>query len=400
MSKSIEQFEIHVDDSVLEDLHDRLARTRLPDQIDGSGWEYGIPIGYLRQLVEYWRDSYDWRAQEARLNDFNHFRTRIDEQSIHFVHARSVHDGALPLLITHGWPGSIAEFLDVISPLTDPEAFGGQAADAFHVVAPSLPGYGFSEPPRTPGWDELRIAQAFVELMSRLGYPRYGAQGGDWGAQVTTRIAGLDPEHCAAIHVNMALGLPPEEPIPLSEEEQMDLAAMKQFTKEESGYANEQGTKPQTLGVALNDSPAGLLAWIVEKFRTWSDCDGHPENCYTRDQLITNVMLYWVTQTSASAARLYWESRHSSPASKALPFVVAPTGVARYPKEVLRWPRSWVEGQYNVAHWAEMEHGGHFPAMEQPEEFVADLRTFFRGVRRPGTPDQWPGGGTSAVTLN
>jgi pimeloyl-ACP methyl ester carboxylesterase len=384
MSMSIEQFQIHVDDAVLEDLHHRLARTRLPDQIGGSGWEYGIPIDYLGQLVEYWRDTYDWRAQEARLNDFSHFRTRIDEQSIHFIHARSAHADALPLLITHGWPGSIAEFLDVIPRLTDPEAFGGQAADAFHVVAPSLPGYGFSEPPRTPGWDERRIARAFVALMSRLGYTRYGAQGGDWGAQVTTRIAGLDPEHCAAIHLNMALASPPDEPIPLTEEEQMDLAAMKQFRGEESGYANEQGTKPQTLGAALNDSPAGLLAWIVEKFRAWSDCDGHPENCFTRDQLITNVMLYWVTQTSASAARLYWESRHGDPATTALPFVDAPTGIARYPKEPLRLPRSWIERQYNVSHWAVMEHGGHFAAMEQPEEFAADLRTCFRRVRQPG----------------
>ena len=384
MSKSIEQFQIHVEDSVLEDLRGRLARTRLPDQIAGSGWEYGIPIDYLRQLIDYWRDEYDWRAQEERLNDFGHFRSDIDGQTIHFIHARSVHADALPLLITHGWPGSIVEFLDILPRLTDPEAFGGRATDAFHVVAPSLPGYGFSEPPRTPGWNEKRIAHAFITLMSRLGYTRYGAQGGDWGAQVTTRIAGLDPEHCAAIHLNMALGVPPEDPTPLTEEEQKDLAAMKQFASEESGYAHEQGTKPQTLGVALNDSPAGLLAWIVEKFRTWSDCDGHPENCYTRDQLITNVMLYWVTQTSASAARLYWESKHTTWATKAPPFVDVPTGVARYPKEILRWPRSWVERQYNVTHWATMEHGGHFPAMEQPDAFVADLGAFFRMVRRPG----------------
>jgi pimeloyl-ACP methyl ester carboxylesterase len=381
MSTSIEPFEIRVDDSILEDLRQRLARTRFPDQIEATGWEYGIPIDYLRQLVEFWRDTYDWRAEEARLNEFSHFRTRIDEHSIHFIHARSPHDDALPLLITHGWPGSVVEFLDVIPRLTDPEAFGGSAADAFHVVAPSLPGYGFSEPPRTPGWDEQRIAHAFIVLMSRLGYDRYGAQGGDWGAQVTTRIGSLDPERCAAIHLNMALGIPSEDGTPLTEEEQADLATMKQFGNEESGYAHEQGTKPQTLGAALNDSPAGLLAWIVEKFRTWSDCGGHPENCFTRDQLITNVMLYWVTQTSASSARLYWESRHRDPTTRALPFVDAPTGVARYPKEILRWPRSWVERQYNVVHWAVMDKGGHFPALEQPELFVDDLRTFFRVAR-------------------
>ena len=303
MSQSIEPFHIEVGDSHLEDLRDRLVRTRFPDQMDGTGWEYGIPIDYLGELVEYWRDTYDWRSQEARLNSFSQYRTQIDGQSIHFIHARSAHADALPLLITHGWPGSIVEFLDVIPRLTDPESFGGQAADAFHVVAPSLPGYGFSEPPRTPGWDEHRIAEAFLTLMDRLGYGRYGAQGGDWGAQVTTRIGTLDPQHCAAIHLNMALGSSPESPAPLTDEEQADLTAMRRFVKEESGYAHEQGTKPQTLGVSLNDSPAGLLAWIVEKFRTWSDCDGHPENCFTRDQMLTNVMLYWATQTSASSAR-------------------------------------------------------------------------------------------------
>ena len=274
-----------------------------------------------------------------------------------------------------------SKFLDVIPRLTDPEAFGGGASDAFHVVAPSLPGYGWSEPPRTPGWDEHRIANAFIALMSRLGYGRYGAQGGDWGAQVTTRIGALDPERCAAIHLNMALGVPPEGDAPLTDEEQADLKAMRLFVKEESGYANEQATKPQTLGVALNDSPAGLLAWIVEKFRAWSDCGGNPDNCFTRDQMLTNVMVYWATRTSASSARLYWESRHSGLSAQPLPFVDVPTGVARYPEEPLRWPRSWVEGQYNVVHWAPMEHGGHFAAMEQPELFVEDLRTFFREVR-------------------
>jgi pimeloyl-ACP methyl ester carboxylesterase len=378
MSEAIEPFQIRVDDPVLEDLRGRLTRTRFPDQIEGTGWEYGIPIAYLRELVEYWRDTFDWRAQEARLNALAHFRTRIDGQSIHFIHARSAHADALPLLITHGWPGSVVEFLDVIPRLTDPQAHGGRAADAFHVVAPSLPGYGFSEPPRTRGWDVPRVARAFTELMARLGYARYGAQGGDWGAQVTTRIGALDPEHCVGLHLNMAIGRPPENAAPLSEEEQADLAAMQDFMREESGYANEQGTKPQTLGVGLNDSPAGLLAWIVEKFRTWSDCDGHPESCFTREQLITNVMLYWATQTIASSARLYWETRHSGAPP---PYVGVPTGVARYPKEPLRWPRSWVEGQYNVTHWVAMPRGGHFAAMEQPELFVEDVRTFFRTVR-------------------
>jgi microsomal epoxide hydrolase len=377
----IEPFTIRVDDAVLDDLRGRLATPRLPDQIDGTGWEYGTPAAYIGDLVEYWRDTYDWRAQEARLNELPHYRTDIDGQSIHFVHARSRHDDALPLLLTHGWPGSIVEFLEVIAPLTDPEAHGGKAADAFHVVAPSLPGYGFSEPTRTRGWDAWRIARAFVELMDRLGYPRYGAQGGDWGAQVSARVGVLDPQHCAAIHLNMAFADPPDENVSLSDDDKADLAAMQRFTRAEAAYAAEQATKPQTLGVALNDSPAGLLAWIVEKFRAWSDCDGHPENAFSRDQLITNVMLYWATGTITSSMRLYWEHQHVASTNGAPAFVAVPTGVARYPKEVVRFPRSWVERRYNVTYWADLPRGGHFAAMEQPDLFVDDVRTFFRTVR-------------------
>ncbi len=273
----------------------------------------------------------------------------------------------------------MVEFLDVIPRLVDPQAHGGEPGDAFHVIVPSLPGYGFSEPPRSPGWDVARIARVWIELMDRLGYSRYLAQGGDWGAQVTTWMGALDPEHCVAIHLNMAPGIPPESPGPLDDEERADLAVMKQFAAEESGYANEQGTKPQTVGMALNDSPAGLLGWTVEKFQSWSDCDGDLESCFTRDQIITNVMLYWVTQTSASAARLYWETRRA--AARNPPFVTVPTGVARYPKEVLRWPRSWVERQCHVVRWQHLSRGGHFPAMEQPELFTEDLREFFRSVR-------------------
>jgi pimeloyl-ACP methyl ester carboxylesterase len=373
---AVEPFEVRVEAAVIDDLHIRLVQARFPDQIEGTAWDYGMPIDYLRDLVGYWRDTYDWRAQEAHLNGFAQFRTRLDGQSVHFIHARSPHSGAVPLLITHGWPGSVVEFLDVIPLLTHPD----DPADAFHVVAPSLPGYGFSEPPRTRGWDVVRIAGAFAELMARLGYGRYGAQGGDWGAQVTTRVGSLDPSHCFGIHLNMAVATPPADAPPLSEEDQADLAAMQAFMREEAGYANEQGTKPQTLGAALNDSPSGLLAWIVEKFRAWSDCDGDPENCFTRDQLITNVMLYWVTQTAASSARLYWEHMHGGALGGA-PYVLVPTGVARYPKEPLRYPRAWVERQYNVTHWAVMPKGGHFAAMEQPELFAADVRAFFRTVR-------------------
>ena len=381
--EEIEAFEIRVHDDILEDLHRRLAATRFPDQMEGTGWEYGTPVDYVRDLVEYWRDGYDWRAQEARLNQLSHFRTRIDGQSIHFVHARSHRKDAVPLLIVHGWPGSIVEFLDVIPRLAHPDAHGGDSADTFHVIAPSLPGYGLSEPTRTPGWDAARIARAFIELMRRLGYTRYGAQGGDWGAQVATRIGYLDPDHCAAIHLNMPIADRPKDPVPMTDEDQADLAAMAQFSREESAYAQLQGTKPQTLGAALNDSPAGLLAWIVEKFRAWSDCDGHPENAFTRDQLLTNVMLYWVTQTITPSIRLYWELQHSG--EGALPFVAVPTGVGRYPKEVIRFPRAWVERRYNLTHWSVMPRGGHFAAMEQPELFVDDLRAFFRPFR-PSRP--------------
>jgi pimeloyl-ACP methyl ester carboxylesterase len=374
----VERFEIRVDDAVLDDLRARLVRTRIPDQIEGTGWEYGMPAGYLAELVDYWREEYDWRAQEARLNELPHFRTRIDGQSIHFVHARSRREDAFPLLLVHGWPGSVVEFLEVVPRLTDPELHDGRSGDAFHVIAPSLPGYGFSEPTRTRGWDVPRIARAFIELMARLGYDHYGAQGGDWGAQVTTRIGALDAEHCAGIHLNMPIADPPADQVPLGNEEQADLDALQQFRREESGYAQEQMTKPQTLGAALNDSPAGLLAWIVEKFRTWSDCGGNPENAFTRDQLITNVMVYWVTQTITSSTRLYWENKHRA---ETLQVVEVPTGVARYPKEPLRLPRAWIERRYNVTSWVDMPRGGHFAAMEQPDLFAEDLRRFFATVR-------------------
>ena len=366
MPANIEQFKIHVEDAVLEDLQARLARARFAEPFDDPTWEYGMPVAAVRMLVDYWRDEYDWRAQEARLNQFDHFRTSIDGQSIHFMHVRSANDDALPLLLMHGWPGSFVEFLDVIPRLTE----------EFHVVVPSLPGYGFSEPTRTRGWDPARIARAFMELMARLGYARYGAQGGDWGAQVGTRVGALDPEHCVALHLNMPLANPCD--VPLTEQEQADLAALAAFRKEESGYSLEQGTKPHTLGVGLSDSPAGLLAWIVEKFRAWSDCNGNVETAFSRDHLITNVMLYWVTNTITSSMRLYRERALSNDAPE---FVGLPTGVARFPKEPLRYPRSWVERSYNVTHWVDMPRGGHFAAMEQPELFADDVRAFFREYR-------------------
>jgi microsomal epoxide hydrolase len=378
VSDRIEPFTIAIDDVVLDDLAARLARTRIPDQLPGTGWEYGLPSHYLAELVGYWRDRYDWRAEEARLNGFAQFCTTIDGQNVHWIHARSAHAGARPLLLMHGWPGSIVEFLDVIPMLTHPELHGGSAADACHVVAPSLPGYGFSWPTREPGWDAARIARAFAELMARLGYSRYVAQGGDWGAQVATCIGSIDADHCAALHLNMPIASRPKEPVELSDDDQAGLDALVEFSRDETGYSSQQSTRPQTLGAALNDSPSGLLAWIVEKFRAWSDCDGHPENTFTRDQLITNVMTYWVTGTITSSARLYREHR----LSRARPDrVEVPTGVARYPKEILRYPRPWIERSYNVTYWSELPRGGHFAAMEQPTLFAEDLRQFCRTLR-------------------
>jgi microsomal epoxide hydrolase len=378
----VERFVVHVDDDVLDDLHERLVRTRYPDSIPGTGWELGFPVGYLRTLVDYWRDGYDWRAQELVLNHLFHCRTVIDGQPLHFVHERSPHDDALPLLLVHGWPGSIVEFLDVIPRLTHPEEHGGTARDAFHVVAPSLPGYAFSPPPTESGWDVVRTARAFVTLMERLWYHRYGAQGGDWGAQITTRMATMDTAHMVGLHLNLPLADPPPDPGPLSPAEQEDLAAMARFQATGAAYAAVQMTEPQTLGAALDDSPAGLCAWIVDKFRAWSDCAGDVESVFTRDQLLTNVMCYWATGTFTSSARMYAETAHSGALRAPIGYVDVPTGVARYPKEaILRFPRSWVEQTYRVTHWAEMPRGGHFAAMEQPDAFVDDLRTFFRPLR-------------------
>jgi microsomal epoxide hydrolase len=303
------------------------------------------------------------------MNALPQFTTTIDGQRIHFVHQRSTHDRAVPIIMTHGWPGSIVEFVDVIPKLAEP---GGDGT-AFHVVAPSLPGYGFSGPTGDRGWDPTRIARAFAELMRAVGYDRYIAQGGDWGAQVSTRLAAIDAEHCAGLHLNMPLAGRPKEDVELDDDARADLETFAEFQRDESAYAQLQGTKPQTAGVALNDSPAGLLAWIVEKFQRWSDCGGDVERAFTRDQLITNVMVYWVTGTITSSMRLYWEARHAHEASE---YVAVPTAVARYPEEPLRLPRAWVERAYNVVRWANMPRGGHFAAMEQPDLFVDDLRAF------------------------
>ena len=375
--QAIRPFTIAVPDAVLDDLQARLARTRLPDEIDGAGWDYGTPLGYLTELIAYWRDEYDWRAQEARLNAFDHFKTRIDGIDIHFIHQRSAEPDALPLIVTHGWPGSVAEFMEVIGPLTDPAAHGGSAEDAFHVVAPSMPGYGFSGHPRGRGVGPEQTAAINAQLMARLGYERYGVQGGDWGANIGRWHAVNHPGPVVGLHVNLAMALPPPDDVPPGGNRLRDGAVLQ---GRENGYSHIQGTKPQTLGYGLTDSPAGQAAWIVEKFRTWCECDGHPETIFSRDALLTNIMLYWVSGSGPSSARMYYEAFHA-PTFDPPGRVEAPTGVAIYPGEPFNSPREWVEAWYNLQHWAEMPRGGHFAAMEQPELFVDDVRTFFAALR-------------------
>jgi len=378
----VKPFRIDVPDDVLDDLRLRLQRTRWPEAECVDDWSQGIPLRYTRDLAAYWSTDYDWRAREAALNRFDHFVDQFDGLDIHFIHQRSPHDDAFPLLITHGWPGSIVEFHKVIEPLTNPTAHGGRAEDSFHVVCPSLPGYGFSGKPGRTGWGVEKIALVWEELMQRLGYDRYGAQGGDWGSAVTSQIgrnAGSGGGNCAAIHLNMPLGTPTAEtmanPTP---EEQQALAALAEHRKNGTGYSKQQSTRPQTVGYGLVDSPVGQLAWIVEKFQAWMDCDGHPENVLTRDELLDNVMLYWVTETAASSARLYWESFKKWGDTTR---VELPTGVASFPKEILRAPRRWCEPNFNITHWTTMPRGGHFAAFEQPELFVDDVRKFFATVR-------------------
>jgi epoxide hydrolase len=381
--ESVRPFTIHVSDAVLADLKSRLANPRIPDSLQGDGWALGTDVRYLRELITYWRERFDWRAAERRLNQMEQFTTSIDGLTVHFVHRRSKHLNAFPLLVTHGWPGSIAEFTKIIGPLTDPAAHGGQAADAFHVVMPSIPGFAFSDKPREPGWDPARIAALEAKLMARLGYTRYGVQGGDWGSIISTQVALADPTHVAGLHLNMCFGGAPAGTDPndgLNEAERERLKVRQIFQAEETGYQQIQGTKPQTIGIALNDSPVGLAAWIVEKFRTWCDCDGNPESVFTRDELLTNITLYWVTQTAASSARIYYESRHpltTPPARR----VETPTACADFPKEIIWSPRRWLEARYNITRWTVMPRGGHFAAMEQPQLLVDDVRAFFRGLR-------------------
>lgn len=377
--ESIRPFEIHADDDDLEDLRRRLRTTRWPDRETVEDWTQGVPLSYVQEVCAYWAEKYDWRATERRLNAFPQFLTEIDGLDIHFIHARSPEPNAMPLIITHGWPGSIVEFHKVIGPLTDPAKYGGNPADAFHVVAPSLPGYGFSGKPAKNGWNVERIGHAWAALMARLGYDRYVAQGGDWGSAVTTAIGAQDPGHCLAIHLNMVSARPdPETMNDLTEKEKSAIAGLQHYQDWDSGYSKQQSTRPQTVGYGLVDSPAGQAAWILEKFWAWTDCDGHPENVLSRDEMLDNIMLYWLPATGASSARLYWESfNNRSPLE-----VKVPVGGSIFPREIFRTSRRWAEKRFaNINYWNELEKGGHFAAFEQPAQYVEEVRNCFRLVR-------------------
>lgn len=375
----IRKFQLEVTDAVLDDLKKRLSMTRWPNKETPEDWSQGIPLGYMQELCDYWQHEYDWRAREERFNRFPQFITEIDGVDIHFIHLPSVHENARPLIITHGWPGSIVEFHKVIEPLADPTAHGGNTEDAFHVVVPSLPGYGFSGKPEVTGWGIEKIADIWGALMARLGYDHYFAQGGDWGAMVTTHIGLQDKEHCDAIHLNMPVVIPDANTMAeLTPSEQASLMSMKFYQDWDSGYSKQQSTRPQTVGYGLVDSPSGQAAWIIEKFYQWTDCNGHPENAISRDELLDNVMMYWLSKSAASSARLYWESFKNPPQDE----VDIPTGCSIFPKEIVRPSERWIRKRFtNLKYYNELEKGGHFAAFEQPEIFLQEIRTYFRSLR-------------------
>jgi epoxide hydrolase len=386
MSKAVTPFRIEIEESHVLDLRRRLEATRWPEPETVPDWSQGVPRRYLEELCRYWLEEYDWRASEARLNAVPQFRTEIDGLGIHFLHVRSPQPDALPLVMTHGWPGSIVEFMNVLGPLTDPVAHGGEETDAFHLVCPSLPGYGFSDRPAAPGWTVQRIAAAWITLMARLGYERYGAQGSDWGASISTSIGQQDIDHVAGIHLMPPIAGPdPATMDMLTEGERIALAELQDRQTWEDGYTVVQSTRPQTIGYGLVDSPAALCAWIVEKFWSWTDRDGPLEDVITRDELLDDVMLYWWPGTGASAARLYWESirqvrRWFTGATTDV--VTAPTGCSIFPREVPRPSRRWAARRYtDIRYWNEPDRGGHFAALEQPDLFVNEIRAFFRLVR-------------------
>ncbi|MEO1055277.1 MAG: epoxide hydrolase family protein [Actinomycetota bacterium] len=375
---TVAPYTIAVPDDVLADLHDRLARTRWPDPETVDDWSQGVPLNWLQGVCDYWQHHYDWRKREAALNLLDQFIAPIDGIDLHFVHQRSPHADATPLLLSHGWPGSFVEFHHVIEPLTNPTLHGGSPDDAFHVIAPSLPGYGFSSKPATPGWTVERIADAFAALMARLGYDRYLAQGGDWGAAITHAIGARDPVHCAGIHTTLTSTAPPAD---VGEPSATAVRAIERGIRHgrlDSGYAKQQRTRPQTLGYGLNDSPVGQAAWILEKFWSWTDHPGDPLDVLDRDDLLDNITIYWVTATATSSARLYWESYGKGERQR----VAVPAGFTVYPEEIVPPVREWVEPDFaNICYWNEQPRGGHFAALEVPGLFVTDVRAFAAALR-------------------
>jgi microsomal epoxide hydrolase len=383
----MQPFRVDIPDTAIEDLRRRIAATRWPDELPGVGWQRGVPLEYLRELAEYWATSYDWRAAEARLNAHPQFRTEIDGMPIHFLHVRSPEPDAVPLLLTHGWPGSVAEFLDVIGPLTDPRAYGADPDVAFHLVIPSLPGYGFSTPLTETGWDVPRIAGAWAELMRRLGYDSYVAQGGDAGSVISLHLGRVDPDHVRGVHVNMLMAFPsgdPAELADLSESDQARLGKLVQFDQDMSAYMKLQQTRPQTLAYGLTDSPVGQLAWIVEKCKEWTDSDKSPEDAIDRDRLLTLVSVYWFTATAGSSAQFYYEGAEGvrmAASGTVPPPVPAPVGIAVFPHDFILPIRRIAERDVpSITHWTEFDRGGHFAALEQPELLVGDIRAFVRSL--------------------
>lgn len=372
----IAPFRVDVPDAVLDGLRHRLSRTRLPNWIEGIGWEQGIEESAFARLLRHWAEGFDWRAQEVRLNRVAHGLTEVDGQPIHFAHARSPHAGAVPLMLVHGWPGSFHEFLDAIPLLTDPPDGG----PAFHVVVPSVPGFAWSAPTLSRGWNARRTAAAFAVLMERLGYQRYGLQGGDIGSVVTPNLADLHPDRVIGLHLNMCLIEPDEGAPEPTAQEQRERARLEESRRTSMGYYIQQSTRPQTLGIGLQDSPAGLLAWISEKLQAWSDCGGDLFRAFTPDQVLTWVTLCWITGCATSWLRIYWESRAAGEAGMPSRHVEVPTGVTDFPAERARSPRAWIEQRYNLVHYTRQPRGGHFAAMEQPALFASDVAAFFRGL--------------------
>ncbi|MEP7304990.1 MAG: epoxide hydrolase family protein [Acidobacteriota bacterium] len=383
-SSAVVPFKISIPNEILTDLKVRLARTRFPDELSGAGWDYGTNLDYLKQLVTYWRDRFDWRKEERRLNQWPQFKTRVDGLDIHFMHRRSAVPNALPLVMIHGWPGSFYEFTRIADRLVDPVRFGGRTEDAFHVVAVSLPGYAFSDKPRDPGFSPEKMGTIVATVMKRLGYERYGVQGGDWGSVVGRMTALNDAPHVVGLHANFCTtGAPagvadPNAGVPPAELERV--RQRQRSMQNELAYFQIQSTKPQTLGYGLNDSPAGLAAWIVEKFRAWCDCEGDVERKFTKDDLLTNISLYWMTQTITSSTRIYFENQRAGAAANSRR-VTAPMACAVFPKDIVFSTRRWMEAQNNLTRWTEMPRGGHFAAMEEPELLTDDIRAFFRPLR-------------------